>query len=141
MKLVLFFFFYAWACQSDSILPNEKHEQDPRMFVTILIPNVDNVTIQRVDPHYQDWAHLLRYFCVIGPPCPQSPNSSVITSWYILWMAVRSKLSRAFFCFCTYSKPPRFVTLSCFRWGGVSKSNWLTATPNAKSAIMKTRLW
>lgn len=50
-------FFYRRACQCYSTLPDEYHEQNPRVAITILIANADSAYHRG----------LLRSFCFIGP--------------------------------------------------------------------------
>lgn len=37
---------------NEPTLPGGKHEQNPRVMVSILIPNADNVTMQYDGPHH-----------------------------------------------------------------------------------------
>lgn len=55
-------------CQSDSTLPDGKYEPNPTVIVTILISNVDNLTMQHGDSHWQHWntsASLVNIFVLI----------------------------------------------------------------------------
>lgn len=56
-------FIYVWTCQSDSTLPDGKHEQNQKVMVAMLIANTDHTAMQYGDAPY---IGLLRYSCIIG---------------------------------------------------------------------------